>query len=821
MEFVESDFNTVDNKWTLTNGILESTKILGTEVQGSRAENGELPHYVEVFLDLRINREGLGKEARTLVNTATLVKNEKETIITDNTDTDELNLEKLPIYDLLVKKIASEVNGEPTGRTVTVRMNENNELVYTKTETDIKVEDEQVVTYTFRIFNNGEAAITGTKITEEIPQGLKYLENNFNTQRGWIKNGNKIENESIAEETINPYDKINSNSVNYIDIQVQFEVVQDEVPQNDLIVNTVKIDKNEKEDDKDNEGQDGDNNIDTEIIGLNRKLKTHDITVKKFVDSINDVKQNKEVKAKVNEEGQIVYTNDDIKTNVNLKDIVVFTIRMFNTGNQPMVGKTVTDIIPEGLEFIEDNQTNIDFGWQVENGVATTNYIEGQTIEGFKKENNAEPNYVDVQIVCKVTGVNKQANDELTNTAKMEPDETDETPDNNEDRTTVVLIPVKQKVSDLSMQKFLYSVDGEIQANREIIAKNINGEIIYTKNDEVYKVSNNQKLVYKLRVYNVGDGDTLGRTVIEDLPQGLDFVTDSEINTANNWKMYKKDRNGEYIETEDAKEATLLKSNKLTTETINGFEIENNQTPQYKDVLVELVVNEDEVETEDRIVTNNANLVKDPEEPDNGNDKDSEKVQVKIFDLNVTKYIKEITIVNSDGEDKTVVGLDKKGKIVKKEVHAKKVDETQVFVTYGLKVDNFGEIAGYATQLTDYVPENFELESSDAIWTINKGKITTDVLADKLIQPGESKTVEVTFKWTLKGTELGERNNIAYITDSTNDYKAKDIIPDKDNEEKFIISIKTGAAETCIALIIGGLTIIALIIVIKLKRKND
>ena len=486
-----------------------------------------------------------------------------------------------------------------------------------------------------------------------------------------------------------------------------------------------------------------------------------------------------------------------------------------------MVGKTVTDIIPEGLEFIEDNQTNIDFGWQVENGVATTNYIVGQTIEGFKKENIAEPNYVDVQIVCKVTGVNKQANDELTNTAKMEPDETDENPDNNEDRTTVVLIPVKQKVSDLSMQKFLYSVDGEIQANREIIAKNINGEIIYTKNDEVYKVSNNQKLVYKLRVYNVGDGDTLGRTVIEDLPQGLDFVTDSEINTENNWKMYKKDRNGEYIETEDAKEATLLKSNKLTTETINGFEIENNQTPQYKDVLVELVVNEDEVETEDRIVTNNANLVKDPEEPDNGNDKDSEKVQVKIFDLNVTKYIKEITIVNSDGEDKTVVGLDKKGKIVKKEVHAKKVDETQVFVTYGLKVDNFGEIAGYATQLTDYVPENFELESSDAIWTINKGKITTDVLADKLIQPGESRTVEVTFKWTLKGTELGERNNIAYITDSTNDYKAKDRIPDKDNEEKFIISIKTGAAETCIALIIGGLTIIALIIVIKLKRKND
>lgn len=820
MEFVDSDFNKVENNWTLTNGILESTKILGTEIQGSRAENNELPKYVDIYLDLKVNRTGLGKAARTLTNTATLAKNENETIITDNVDSDSLNLEKIPVYDLLVKKIASEVDGTATGRTVNVTMNENNELVYTKVETDTKVEDEQVITYTFRIFNNGETAITGTKITEQIPQGLKYLENEFNAQKGWTKEEETITNESIVGTTINPYDKTNPNSVNYVDIKVQFEVVEDEVPQTDLITNTVKIDKNDQEDDKDNEGQEGDNNTDTEIVGLNRKLKTHDITVKKFVDSINGAKQNKEVTAKVNAQRQIVYTNDDIKTNVNLNDIVVFTIRMFNTGNQPMVGKTVTDTIPEGLEFIEDNQTNIDFGWQVENGVATTNYIVGQTIEGFEKTNNAEPNYVDVQIVCKVTGTNRRANDELENIGRMEPDETDDNPDDNEDRVTVVLIPEKQKVSDLSMQKFLYSVDGKVLTDREIVAKNINGKIVYTKNDEVYKVSNNQKLVYTLRVYNVGDGETLGRIVVEDLPKGLDFVKDSEINTANNWKMYKQDKNGEYVETEDAKEATLLKSDKLTTETINGFEVENNQTPQYKDILVELIVNENEVETTDRIVTNNANLVKDPEEPDNGNDKSSEKVQVKMFDLNVTKYIKDITIVNSDGEDKTVVGIDKKGKIVKKEVHAKKVDETQVFVTYGLKVDNFGEIAGYATQLTDYVPENFELESSDAIWTINKGKITTDILADKLIQPGESKTVEVTFKWTLKGTELGERNNIAYITDSTNDYKAKDRIPDRDNEEKFIISIKTGKTETYIAFIIGGLTIIALLIVIKLKMKK-
>ena len=825
LQLVENSTINTQNGWTANGNNVETTILENRTIQGFLPYRGELPHYEELQIELKLDEDAVAADADTIVNKVLLMPAENETDTLDNVEEDELALARTAkTYNIALKKFASTIDEGDTSRGVEVSVNTNKEIVYTESNAEKTVQHGQKVVYTIRVYNEGNTLATLKKITDTVPQGLKFVEytegdNSINDTYGWTKNGNNVETNFLNGQTIQATNLKRGETPRYLEVKVEFEVDEDVIEDGvETIVNRASIEAIE------NETKTTDNQDDDTLNVLRSEEpdpETHDITVKKFVDSINDVKQNKEVTAKVNEHEQIVYTNDDIKTNVNLRDIVVFTIRMFNTGNQPMEGKTITDVIPEGLAFIEDNQTNIDFGWQVENGVATTNYIVGQTIPGFEKVNNAVPSYVDVQIVCKVTGTNSRANDELVNLGRMEPSENDDNPDDNEDRVTVVLIPEKQKVSDLSMQKFLYSVDGEVLTDREIVAKNINGKIVYTKNDEIYKVSNNQKLVYTLRVYNVGDGDTLGRIVVEDLPQGLDFVKDSEINTANNWKMYKKDNNGEYVETEDIKGATILQSDKLTTETINGFEIENNQTPQYKDVLVELIVNEDEVETTDRIVTNNANLVKDPEEPDNDNDKSSEKVQVKMFDLNVTKYIKEITIVNSDGEDKTVLGIEKKGKIVKKEVHAKKVDETQVFVTYGLKVDNFGEIAGYATQLTDYVPKNFELENSDAVWKLDGKKITTDILADKLIEPGESKTVEVTFKWSLKGTELGERNNIAYITDSTNDYKAKDRIPDRDNEEKFIISIKTGATQTYIALVIGGLTIIALIIRIKLKRKKD
>ena len=150
------------------------------------------------------------------------------------------------------------------------------------------------------------------------------------------------------------------------------------------------------------------------------------------------------------------------------------------------------------------------------------------------------------------------------------------------------------------------------------------------------------------------------------------------------------------------------------------------------------------------------------------NDKSEEKVQVKQFDLELVKYIKEIKIKDDLGETVTSLGLGKKDQIFKKEINSKKISKTQIYVTYGLKVKNIGEIAGYASEISDYIPKDFELVN-DNIWKNNGNVVTTTSLAKKIINPGESKNLEITFKWNLNANSIGERNNKAVISKYENE----------------------------------------------------
>lgn len=369
------------------------------------------------------------------------------------------------------------------------------------------------------------------------------------------------------------------------------------------------------------------------------------------------------------------------------------------------------------------------------------------------------------------------------------------------------------------MQKYLYSIDEEKLTNKEIVAKNIEGKIEYTKNNEICKVANNQKLVFTLRIFNEGEKQTLGRDVYEYIPEGLEFITDSTINKENEWKMYKQDKAGNLVEVENIKDATVLKTDKLRNEQIDGFDINNNELPKYKDIQIEFKVNENKVKDENRVITNIAKIESTRLEKNQENDKSGEKVQVKQFDLELVKYIKEIKIKDDLGETVTSLGLGKKDQIFKKEINSKKISKTQIYVTYGLKVKNIGEIAGYASEISDYIPKDFELVN-DNIWVNNGNVVTTTSLAKKIINPGESKNLEITFKWNLNANSIGERNNKAVISKYENDYNAKDNTEDNKNEERFIISIKTGAFEISIFIILTILIISVVVIKIKIKNKK-
>ena len=795
-----STINT-ENGWTQNGNNIETTV---TNIEGVRIDRGQTPTYKDVYVEFEVTREGLDREQHQLTNTVVLETVTNETDTADNTATDTVTLDRKPTYDLAVRKFVSKVDGTETGNNITVSLNNNNEVVFNEVGEQQTVKDGQIIEYTIRVFNIGDTQIKGTKVTEAIPAGLDYIANSqTNNANGWSDANNSVETEKLVNTTINP--------LNYADVIVECRVNEDSANENNKITNIVTIAKNDKEENEEN-------NTDSTTVDLQRKVKTYDLAMKKFAYSVDGTVLDKEITASINANNQIVYANENTKTTVLRGQKVIFTLRIFNEGNQVMNGKVVTDTIPEGLQYVEDSTTNATFGWTVTNGVATTDYLVGQTIDGFEAENGEEPKYKDVQIECEVIAENGVVDKEMTNIARVEVSENETDTADNQGEATVIMKKILPKVSDLSMKKFLYSVDGTVLSKKEVKANNVNGEIKYTQEDSsIYKVCNNQKVVFTLRVYNVGNGETLGRAVIENIPDGFKFEANSEINTANNWKMYKYDRAGNLVETDNAKEAKALKTDKLTTETIGGFEVENNELPKYKDVKIEFIVDEENVKTEDRIVTNIAKVETSRLEPNSDNDSDEEKVQVKVFDLNVTKYIKEITIKNSTAEKTYPLGIEKKGKLFKAEVKKNKVNETEVLVTYGLRVKNVGEIAGYATELTDYIPDDFELIDTNG-WKVDGKTAKTEVISKKLIEPGDYTTVEISFKWKLNENNLGLRDNVAVISASTNDYLAKDRVPDKDNNEKFIISLATGAFEISAILILGVLVAIAIIIKAKIKK---
>ena len=188
------------------------------------------------------------------------------------------------------------------------------------------------------------------------------------------------------------------------------------------------------------------------------------------------------------------------------------------------------------------------------------------------------------------------------------------------------------------------------------------------------------------------------------------------------------------------------------------------------------------------------------------------------------------TIVTVDGEttvsETGFTPYDDPEPIAKVVIDKKKLDKTTVKFVFNIIVMNQGEIEGYATEITDYIPEGLEFVAEDnPIWTqVDESRITTRALEGTLLRPGESATVEVTFTWKKDEGNLGLKTNIAEISEDYNEKGSDDIdsTPDnvkpegydkqqEDDDDKayVMLELKTGGAVTTYTwLILTSLTII-------------
>ena len=153
-------------------------------------------------------------------------------------------------------------------------------------------------------------------------------------------------------------------------------------------------------------------------------------------------------------------------------------------------------------------------------------------------------------------------------------------------------------------------------------------------------------------------------------------------------------------------------------------------------------------------------------------------------------------------------------------MNRKKLNSLTVKFKYSIRVTNEGDIAGYAKEIKDYIPEGLKFVAEDNPDWKDEGNnvISTRKLENTLLQPGESADVEVTLTWINSKDNMGLKVNTAEISEDYNDKHVPDRdstpnnkVPGEDDidDAPVLLSVSTGAAKLYITLGVAILVTLA------------
>ena len=352
-----------------------------------------------------------------------------------------------PTFDLALRKFITAVNDEelrdidgsytrePDVDVTPLVQESGTTAIYNHPKTPVSAAREDVVTYTLRVYNEGEKDGYVKEITDHLPPQLEFLVNDeLNLRYGWkvSEDGRTITTDITSPDTeysatrdeiyatrTTDEDKVllkafNGTELDYIDVQVRCKVKKD-IDITQKITNIADItedadennepveDRDSDEDNvelpsdedlpgyKDDEINSGDEYIpgqedddDFEKLIIDEAVPKFDLALRKFITGVNETQIDNRVPVfTVTEDGKYVYEHTKEPVDVKTGDVVTYTIRIFNEGNMAGYAELVKDDIPDGLLFLPENQTNIDHRWimYTEDGEVTENPEEADYIE--------------------------------------------------------------------------------------------------------------------------------------------------------------------------------------------------------------------------------------------------------------------------------------------------------------------------------------------------------------------------------------------------------------------------------------------------------
>ena len=791
-------------------------------------------------------------------------------------------------FDLSLRKFITNINGtEITNRIPQVDVSklasgEATTATYNHTKTPLKVAIGDVVTYTIRVYNEGDIDGYVEEITDHLPDQLEFVTGNeINTKYGWVVDStnpkiirtNYLSKAKEASEGANKIKAFDGTKLDYKDVKVVCKVVSTD-PMPTKITNIADITKFTDGNGNtvtDRDSQENNVNIPSDLPGYKDdeigkdyvpgqqddddfeklKIKEFDLALRKFITKVN----NTEIKSRIpqvdttplkNGTGTTaIYNHSKEPVKVSLGAVVEYTIRVYNEGQVDGYVEEIKDHLPDQLEFIKDNETNKKYGWTVDSTdskVIKTSYLckANEKVAGENKIpafDGTTLSYKEVKVACKVVSTDPMPS-KITNLADIS-DFTDgegnkvtdrdskednvkipeDRPGYKDDESKKDYVPGQEddddfeKVTlvkfDLSLRKFITAVNNtEItsripQVDVTPIKDGSSTTAKYDHPKDPVLVSNGKIVTYTIRVFNEGEMDGYASEIKDDMPQGLKFLTDNKTNIEYRWKMLDKDGK----ETENLDEAVSIVTDYLSKEQektagANLLKAFDGEKLDYRDVKVAFEVTEPN--TSDRILINQAQISKDSDKdgndvtdqdsvPDKWNegedDQDIEKVKVQYFDLSLRKWVTQ-AIVTENGEDKIIESghkaEDDPEDVVKVDLKKSKINKVTIKFRYKIRVKNEGNIAGYAKELKDYIPNELKFVPEDnPLWKqIDEKTITTDQTKDILLQPGDTTEVEVVLTWINDSENFGVMDNWAEISKDHNDFNSPDIDSTPDNNKK-------------------------------------
>ena len=746
-----------------------------------------------------------------------------------------------------------------------------------------------VVTYTIRVYNEGEVDGYVSLIKDEIPEGLQYITNDAtNTTYGWKMldaDGKETSDVSKAKYVTTDYlskEKSENNLIakfnketkqlSYKDVKVSFKVVSEDTTGKEII-NHAQISK--ETDSNGKTGTDIDSTPDKWIDGEDDqdiekvKLTYADLALRKFITKINneEVNPNRAPQVDVTNLANgtsttATYNHPKNTVGVSRNDIVVYTLRIYNEGTRDAIAALVKDNIPAGLQFIPSDDLNKKYNWKMldENNNETTkvseakyvvtDYLSNSVIKAYDSTTMDTLDFKDVEVAFKVIAEESTKN-EITNYAQISKEtdsngntikDRDSTPDewiDGEDDQDIE--KVKLTYADLALRKFITELNSsEVNPNRapQVDVTNlVNGTsttATYNHPKDPVEVRENDIVTYTLRIYNEGTKNVYASLVEDDIPERLEFIIDNEINKQYKWKILDENRN----EVADISKAKYIVTDCLANDLIKAFDPQTMSTLDYRDVKVSFKV---KAPTEkDGQIINYAQITKETDDSgkdvkdrdstpgkwvDGEDDQDTEIIKLKYFDLALQKWVSKAIVIEDGKEKVTKTGhtADMNPEpVVKVDLKKSKVKNVVVKFEYQIRVENQGQIAGYAKEVSDYIPQGLKFVKDDnQNWREVDGKIVTNQLENTLLQPGESTTISVILTWINDSNNLGLKTNIAEISedadDNGNSITDIDSTPnnqvdgedDQDNAP-VILTIKTGETTIYTGVIIASIAIIGL-----------